>query len=142
MRIAIKNLLTVTLVTCLLSGCAGISVSQGSKRDEQALVNQSSFTLKNGSVLQWDKTPHPIDGNLVVESDTNWCGLTVWAIIPLPMLLPVCKSYTEVSFSKNLATTKIRNEQQTFFALCGPALWMLSSSESRKGGHFCEAGTL
>ena len=133
-----KKRLTATLACCLISGCAGVSVSRGAERVEQPLANQLSLSLKNGNTLLWSQTPHPTDGKLIVESETNWCGLTVWAIIPIPMLLPVCKSYTEVTFSKNLPTTQTRYEQQTFFAICGPGVWWLSSATSNKGGYFCE----
>ena len=133
-----KKCVITTLACCILSGCAGISVSRGARKVEQPLVNQLNLSLKNGRTLQWDQTPHPSDGTLIVESETNWCGLTVWAIIPIPMLLPVCKSYTEVTFSNNLPLTHIRYEQQTFFAICGPGVWWFSKAASNKGGHFCE----
>ena len=126
----------------MLTGCAGISTSIGSKRTEARVSDQSGYKLKSGGTLNWATTPHPANGIALAESERQWCGFAVWLIIPFPMMLPVCSAYTEVRFVDDIPTTSISYEPQTFFALCGPGIAMMAAGGHAKKSHFCESGTL
>ncbi|KAB0563279.1 hypothetical protein C9383_05520 [Pseudomonas palleroniana] len=65
-----KTIIAAMLISCL-SGCIGVQFSLPDKRASSTTGTQQP-----------------------TENDTAraWCGMTLWAGIPLPLKLPVCKT--------------------------------------------------
>lgn len=88
-----KRTLAIFASLFLLSGCVGYTAIGGhTERTKKATPSsEEEFGAKT----------HPENGSVITESERRWCGLTLWAVIPVPLMLPVCKSYTEATFANN-----------------------------------------
>lgn len=133
---------TLVLASSFLMGCAGVFVSTGSKITVESVSNNSRYVAKSGATMEWASTAHPSNGVMLVDTESKWCGFTLWAIIPVPLELPVCNAYTEINFSKNVAIDVIKHEPQTYYALCGPGVWYMHAAYSNHGANWCESGNL
>ncbi|NKQ13632.1 hypothetical protein [Pseudomonas sp. SST3] len=129
---------TVFFFTALISvgGCVGIHTDiQQSKTSKAA-----SIYYANGAKHFWSKSEHPENGSVTLKSERKWCGATLWAIVPIPLKLPVCKSYIKVSFENNEPATRHEGwvSLGSFYG-CGPGVWLGSLISNGKEASFCIA---
>ncbi len=63
--------------------------------------------------------------------DNSWCGITVFAIIPIPLMLPVCQRKVEYILS-NQGNTVLKNTTNIRhnIATCGPLVWIGSTKNN------------
>ena len=116
------------LVTCLiLTGCVGINVPT------TKVLSYNIGNEKNSSASAWNKIPHPVDGKITTKSTREWCGYTVWALIPIPLWLPVCKAHTDVTFINNEAVKVERSYPNSKLYACGPFMPFLGVSGTPVG---------
>ncbi len=58
----------------------------------------------------------------VMQDEIKWCGLTVFAVIPVPLWLPVCRSRTEFTYKDDqLTLVQHQSPEKTGF-VCGPLM--------------------
>ncbi|VVP61881.1 hypothetical protein PS870_06469 [Pseudomonas fluorescens] len=122
------------LLMMILSGCVGFL------KDNQVVKTQhatNKYYLDDKEML-WSESTHPVNGTVALESEHKWCAVTVWVVvIPIPLMLPVCKNSKEVSFVDNrpsVETIKWLGQESVY--LCGPVPW-LGSALTPKGPTFC-----
>src|SRR3989338_11335204 len=89
----------ILLIT--VGGCVGIHTDTQQSKTSRA----PSIYYANGTKHFWSKSDHPTNGIVTLESEREWCGVTLWAIIPIPLKLPVCESYTKVTLKINKQPT-------------------------------------
>ncbi|WP_339414286.1 hypothetical protein [Pseudomonas sp. EA_35y_Pfl2_R5] len=126
--------LCILLIT--LYGCVGIHTDTQKSKTSKA----PDLYYLNGTKHHWSKSDHPENGDVTLESDRKWCGATVWAIVPIPLKLPVCKNYKKVSFQNNEPTTLTEGWVNigNFYG-CGPGVWLGSAISNGKTASFCVA---
>lgn len=124
----------ILLIT--VGGCVGIHTDTQQSKTSRA----PSIYYANGTKHFWSKSDHPTNGIVTLESEREWCGVTLWAIIPIPLKLPVCESYTKVNFKNNEPTTLSEGwvTLGSFYG-CGPGVWLGSAISNGKEPSFCIA---
>lgn len=122
------NKFILFLVACLiLTGCVGINAPT------TKVLSYNIENEKDSSASAWNKMPHPVNGKITTKSTREWCGPTVWALIPIPLWLPVCKSYTDVTFKNNVAVKVERSSPNSKLYACGPFMPFLGVSGTSVG---------
>lgn len=118
----IKTSLLALVLAFNLSGCVGFTFS----KNGDVVVSEQDFSrvnFKNQSnppARISDKINSDGSEMYVVQNEREWCGLTIWAIIPIPLWLPLCHVRTEVTY-KNGSPTKMSSQwPKTLGGLCGP----------------------
>jgi len=133
-----KLLLAVLMLGMNLSGCAGFMYYGPG----DVVVSKTDFSRVNSFEVR-EKPPsrapdkqYP-DGSVmyVLHNETEWCGATIFAIIPVPLFLPLCHEYTEMIYKDGKPIQVTQLERKYSGAICGPALPLLSVFGGRVG--FC-----
>ena len=94
-----KTLLAFVLITCL-AGCVGAQLSVPDQKNE-AVPDHRESSAK--------------------ETEREWCGMTLWVGLPLPLKLPVCQSRPPPSY----------------LYACGPFMFLGPIMHSYEGNFFC-----
>ena len=121
-----------------LTGCVGIQLERPGD-----IIDRPDFA----SVSNWEYRKAPpsrkadkinTDGSetFLVEEKSVWCGLTVWAIIPIPLWLPVCHNYTWATYKEGKPITSASQWVKTSGLICGPLVPILGIDDGGKSG-FC-----
>ncbi|MFG6206980.1 hypothetical protein [Pseudomonas retamae] len=117
-----------------LSGCVGAIVAL----PEKTTLKTDEYKALNARSI------HPAVTRTVQSTPTReWCGITVWAlIIPVPLKLPVCSSYSEQSFGRDAYGDEIvlLNSKQTVpspFYACGPLMALGPIVHGYQGNALC-----
>jgi hypothetical protein len=138
----IKIILIIPLLMLDLTGCVGYTYSRDTDAvsiKDLSLVPDKSFTPTDSQYLakpnrNADKIKPDGSEIFTMQNGHTWCGLTVWAIIPIPIWLPGCRNYIEVTYKNG---TPIRIEQQTpalTGRVCGPFMpWIKFNRFSQTG---------
>jgi hypothetical protein len=115
-----KNSVLFPLLLINLTGCVGYTYS----KDSDVVVSN----VMSPAELQFSTKPKRIadkinpDGSemYVVKDGLKWCGLTIWAIVPVPLWMPGCRVHTEVTY-KGGTPTRVENRLSNISGrLCGP----------------------
>jgi hypothetical protein len=123
-----KVSLSVLILVVNLSGCLGLEYTRNvdvvgstiySSRYPERLARKPNKTNPDGSE------------SYVIAEETKWCGLTIWAIIPIPLLLPVCHARTWVTYKDGKQIQWTSQVPKTSVGMCGPLV------PSVANGHFC-----
>lgn len=130
-----KSLLIVTILLSI-GGCVGIHTETQKSKKSPA----TNVYYKNGTKHLWSQNEHPTNGSVTVESERRWCGLTLWAIVPIPLKLPVCNKYIKVSFENNVPAIRTEGwvDVGNFYG-CGPGVWLGSGISNGSSPSFCIA---
>lgn len=117
------SLIFATISALILSGCVGVGVTTGNNKYSE---NINDVNIKKYSNPKpWDGVNHIPDETVTVKSEFEWCGITIMAIIiPIPLWLPVCKSYTDVTFVNNQPSTITIVRPNHILYACGPGVWL------------------
>ena len=115
-RMHLLKALSLIALLLLSSSCVGYWKSENSKIQTQEL---SSGDLSPFDVEGVYKN-HPINGSQIYNEKVSWCGPTIWAIIPIPILLPTCRTFTELTFKDNVPIRSSTQYIKTTGAFCGP----------------------
>ena len=94
-----KTVIAAVVIACL-AGCVGVQVSLPDEKDERIVDRQSSSEEK---------------------PERQWCGMTVWVGLPLPLQLPVCQSRPAPSY----------------LYACGPFMFLAPIMQSYRGNALC-----
>ena len=114
----------VTFIILLMSigGCVGM----------QAVIPKSKLSkapnmyYADGAWKSWSDSGHPENGSITLDAERRWCGVTLWLIAPVPLIMPVCRSYTKVEFEDNKPTKLIEGWTEHLFLGCGLGVWFFS----------------
>jgi len=123
--------LVVVMLAFNLSGCAGYWLSHSATTTTDA----SNHTMIL-SGLQGSTQHHPENGSAIYDREARWCGLTLWAVVPIPLMLPVCHSYSEVTFSNDKPIKRVDHYVGGSGYLCGPFV-LIPTGMDNGTSHFC-----
>lgn len=73
----------------------------------------------------------------IYNDKTRWCGRTIWAIIPIPLLSRSCRTYTELTFENGVPVSAQEQYLEKTGHLCGPFVPMLKISRAPSPEGFC-----
>ncbi|VEF13067.1 Uncharacterised protein [Pseudomonas fluorescens] len=117
-----------------LSGCVGAIVALPQKNtqrtDEYKAVSARSM-------------PPAVTRTVQSTPTREWCGITVWAlIIPVPLKLPVCSSYSEEFFGRDASGNEIvllyaKQTVPSPFYACGPLMVLGPIVHGYQGNALC-----
>ncbi|POA50402.1 hypothetical protein C1893_02325 [Pseudomonas sp. MPR-ANC1] len=99
-QLPLKAISCLTALILMLTGCVGASVS----------------TL--------GPLPHSEQQTVAAETPREWCGITLWAVVPIPLKLPVCKLQSGQHMSNPLYA-------------CGPFMYWGPLLYGYKGNALC-----
>lgn len=113
------QVILITSVALTGAGCAGIALDwpvnesiekpvpliDGFQGDRWACQREGEYIdglSKQAFITRWGepviKQDTPTGGVWRYEENWRWCGIWLFAIIPIPFVLPVCSTYDEVLF--------------------------------------------
>lgn len=118
-----------------LSGCVGVNFSVNGPlvNEKTGLPNQKSTPDGVGRLNDDGSTTY------VLHDERSWCGLTVWAVLPVPLWLPVCRHYREVTYLDGKPVRWAHQAPATYFVGCGPFVPLLWLANKSGGSGFCRA---
>ncbi|MNQ92476.1 hypothetical protein D3C85_1079050 [compost metagenome] len=126
--------LLYTIVIINTYGCAGIYFSSTHTTDVRELPKNEMAYLG----INQAKQDHPISGEQIYNKEIEWCGLTIWAIIPIPLLLPVCSSQTKVNFANGKPISSSQKFVKGSGFLCGPPMSLVNTFDGGDSS-FCSS---
>ncbi|MGY2441081.1 hypothetical protein [Pseudomonas sp. SDO52101_S400] len=120
---------------CLsLTACVGVGVSL----PEKTTLKTDAYRAQS-----YRSTPPQITRTAKSTPVREWCGITVWAlVVPVPLKLPVCTSYSEQSFGKDEFGNEavLLNTQQKVpspLYACGPFMVLGPIVHGYEGNALC-----
>lgn len=108
-----------------------------------ALPEKTTLKTEEFKALSARSIPPAVTRIVQSTPTREWFGITVWAlIIPLPLKLPVCASYSEQSFGRDAYGDEIvlLNSKQTVlspFYACGPFMVLGPVVHRYQGNALC-----
>jgi len=157
----VKSSILLILLTMCLPGCAGYYYSKSSPVVKKDLIlallvvpEKVRESWKNEEVkFMNDERALPL-GTLPVNpkshqtmpveiktrrfnNNRSWCGLTIWVGIPIPLWLPVCQTYTELTIEDGVPVSARERYLQREGFMCGPFMPTLKSSKEPLPKGFC-----
>jgi len=134
--------ITLLIIYCLtLSGCAGISIVSSATEDKSAALSTSKGMFKaqirkNGMLIDnisgytqekvislWGYPSHTYKKDnkeyWVYSRDTAWRGVVIYAIIPVPLLLPTGDNATTIVFENGQSIGATYEHTNVSFTGCG-----------------------
>ena len=123
----VKNPLVIILLVNL-SGCVGYWNSDDSGYHTTELPESNFSNIYYG--IESAKQNHPNSGSQNYNMKTQWCGTTVWAVVPIPLWLPNCHLSTKVTFVNGEPIRKVEQYVKGSGLLCGPFVKFATSMDS------------
>ena len=117
-----------------LSGCVGAWVEMP--------IKVTSKTPAHTQLTYREQTP-VITRTVRFSEQREWCGTTVWALlVPIPLKLPVCHSYTEYAYGNDVngREAELLYTQQSLsdpFYACGPFMFLGPLMHTYDGNALC-----
>jgi hypothetical protein len=156
MRGALKLAVLVGLLGTSLSGCVGYYQSKSSAPVDKDLT-LALLVVPEAERNQWaekevkffnderalseaylEKRKHIEDKEIKIYNDkVSWCGRTIWALLPIPLWSPACRTYTEITLVNGLPVSAREQYLQGRGYLCGPFVPFLSISKEPLPDGFC-----
>jgi hypothetical protein len=154
----IRNTILCGFLTINLAGCVGYYDSKSSarvekdmtlallvvpeserklwKKERPQIIAESKFVNDERAGLgiipigQKDqKKDQVIQETKIYNDKTRWCGRTVWAIFPIPLLTRSCRTYTELTLENGDPVSAHEQYLETSQHICGPFLPLLKVSQ-------------
>ncbi|PWB32787.1 hypothetical protein DCO47_15925 [Pseudomonas sp. NDM] len=129
-----ESIILIAVLGLCLSGCVGAIV---------ALPEKTTIRTDQYKALTARSLTPAITRTAQSTPTREWCGITVWAlIIPVPLNLPVCASYSEQSFGSDESGNEIvlLYSKQTVpspFYACGPFMMLGPLVHGYQGNALC-----
>jgi hypothetical protein len=163
----VKNTIFFGLLMGNLSGCVGFYESKSSgpvekdmtlalmvvpqderklwKSEKPRILKEAKFVnderalpLGTIAVGQEDHKKDQIIKQIKIYNDkTKWCGRTIWAIFPIPLLSPSCRTYTELTFENGEPISAREQYLEDTGHICGPFIPMMKFSKASAQDNFC-----
>lgn len=136
---SIAKIVIPVITSWVLTACVGIESIKTATPESSPIerTEYSKYVSDDKNLTPpWAGTAHSENGSVQFNTQKSWCGVAVWAaIIPIPLILPVCKSYTEVSFENNTPKTITRVDTKETTYACGPGFLLVTELTSNP--RFC-----
>ena len=113
-----------------LSGCVGYAALIKSTNEPEYFSPEKFI---NSEEIHAAKKNNPTNGTKIYNKKSRWCGLIIFAVIPIPLVLPVCNSFTEVDFENSEIIKETFHHVEISGFMCSP-LFLLSSPRYGLGG--------
>lgn len=158
MPAGMKSAILYIVLVINLPGCAGYYYSKSSepferdlptallalpKEERESLDVKEAIYNDERALLAAQKEAERVSRGKEIKfyNDSNkWCGLTIWAVVfPIPLWLPVCRTYTEITFEKGRPISAREQKVQGSGYLCGPLVPTLGISSEPLPARFCES---
>jgi len=158
MKSRIKSFILLAFLATNLSGCAGYYYSKSSgvvekdltlallvvpenerklwKQNEIKFINDDRVLPLGALPLNQQKVPVEIETN-IYNYQRSWCGLTIWVGIPIPLWLPVCLTYTELTLADGEPVSAREQYLIKEGFICSPFMPTLESSTEPLPKGFC-----
>ena len=157
----VMNATLFILLVVNLSGCAGYYRSRSSgpvekdlssallrvPEDEQKLWKRQEVKFYNDERAlpaevspgdQKERQEVSVDKETRIYSEKRtWCGLTIWVGFPIPLWLPSCRTYTELTFENGVPISAREQYVEGSGRICGPFVPLLGISKSPSAAGFC-----
>ena len=131
-----RNQITIAALTFCLSGCVGLTISTNSTEKVSEPTSDSLYRIKSRNIVA-KKLPNGTE-TYVVHEERQWCGLTIWAIIPIPLQLPLCRSFIYVNYTDGKPKQQKEQMLERSGFVCGPLVPVMNTlSTSGKEQSFC-----
>jgi len=89
-----------------------------------------AFPLQTIPIGQKDQKKDQLISNTKIYNDkTRWCGRTVWAIFPIPLLSRSCRTYTELTFENGEPVSAHEQYLESTMHICGPFVPVMKASK-------------
>lgn len=164
----VKNTIMFGLLIINLSGCVGYYQSKSSspvekdmtlallvvpekermlwKSEKVQILSETKFVnderaLPLGAIpigQKDQKKDHIIKETKIYNDKKRWCGRTIWAIIPIPLLSPSCRTYTELTFENGEPISAREQYLEKSGRICSPFLPIMRDSKASLPEGFCE----
>lgn len=153
---ALKKTLMLALVGMSLSGCVGYYQTNSSvpvdrdltlallvvpeaERNQWAETEVKFYNDERALTPEYlEKQKHIEDKEIKVYNDkVSWCGRTIWALLPIPLWSPACRTYVEITLVNGLPVSAQEQYLQGKGHLCGPFIPFLSVSKEPLPDGFC-----
>jgi len=153
-----KSSILLILLTMCLPGCAGYYYSKSSgivekdltlallvvpekerklwKQKEVKFINDDRALPLGALPLSQQKMPVEIEIK-TYNYQRSWCGLTIWVGIPIPLWLPVCLTYTELTLEDGEPVSARERYLKKEGFICSPFMPTLESSTEPLPKGFC-----
>ncbi len=148
--------MTFALLGMSLSGCVGYYQTSTSAPVDKDLT-LALLVVPEGERNRWvekeakffnderalspvyeEQRKHVEDKETKIYNDkVSWCGRTIWALIPIPLWSPACRTYTEITLVNGLPVSAQEQYLQGKGRLCGPFVPLLSISKEPLPDGFC-----
>ena len=97
---------------------------------EKFINDERALPLATIPIGQKDRKKEPVVKETRIYNDkTRWCGRTVWAIIPIPLLSPSCRTYTELTIEDGEPVSARQQYLEKSAHICGPFVPMVKDSK-------------
>lgn len=163
----VKNTILIGLMIINLSGCVGYYQSRSSGpvakdmtlallvvpeserklwksekaqrlKEEKFINDERALPLGAIPIGQKDQKKGQIVKETKIYNDkTTWCGRTIWAIIPIPLLSPSCRTYTELTIEDGEPVSAREQYVENIGHICGPFVPMMGVSKAPLPEGFC-----
>jgi len=164
---SVKHTILFGLLIINLSGCVGyyqtkssgpvekdmtlalwlsrrMSASFGKANSIRYSIRRNLSTMERALPLgtmpigQKDQKQDSIIKEIKIYNDkTRWCGRTVWAIIPIPLLSRSCRTYTELTFENGEPVSARERYLERTGHICSPFVPMMKISKAPLAEGFC-----
>jgi hypothetical protein len=131
-----KKLITLLILSCLLSGCVGVVAlvpetttykapfaPDANYADSVGKLHSIKTSTQAAFLREWGEPSYKKIGadneSWTYDRGTEWCGVVLGLIIPIPLYLPVCSAEDRIVFQGGSATsiTVLRPTQRG--TMCG-----------------------
>lgn len=125
------SVIITALITLNLSGCVGFSLStlETMEYTDNPMRARDHYTRIESGVVK-------------TTTRNRWCGITLFIGLPLPLELPICETYQEITFKNNRRVAATDKYLKTHSYTCGPFNWIpWAMAYSWEGNFFCGGAT-
>jgi hypothetical protein len=96
---------------------------------EKFINDERALPLGTIPIGQKDKKEPIVKETKIYNDKTRWCGRTIWAIFPNPLLSPSCRTYTELTIEDGEPISARQQYLEKSAHICGPFVPMVKDSE-------------
>jgi len=96
---------------------------------EKFVNDERALPLGTIPIGQKNKKEPIVKETKIYNDKTRWCGRTIWAIIPIPLLSPSCRTYTELTIVDGEPISARQQYLEKSAHICGPFVPMVKSSK-------------
>jgi len=152
----VKNAIMPVLLVINLSGCVGSYISKTSGPVERDLsyallvvpkeerkswkpVEKNTYNDNRASFIDQKDQQNDSIGKVtkVYNNKNRWCGKTIWAIFPIPLWRPDCRTYIELTLENGEPISAREEYVEGSGYICGPFVPFLDAAKSTSHGVFC-----